>query len=215
MPYRLTLGALCLTLAGCQSPNPYVASSRPLPPPPAQAASTFDASAYPAAPRDFGRYRSWTWRDGQLPAGTTLADPGQLAEAVSNALDQRGLRPARNGQGDLLVSANLRMERRLRQVQEDYYPYGAYPYGGYPYGGYGGYGSYGRYGSGYGAYASVPLVRTYEVEVMVVDLDLYDANDGQAVWSTSAETASQGSRSEREEALRESLNKALDGYPPS
>jgi hypothetical protein len=212
MPYRLTLGALCLALAGCQSPNPYVASSRPLPPPPTQAASTFDASAYPAAPRDFGRYRSWAWRDGQLPAGTVLADPAQLAEAVSNALDQRGLRPARNGQGDLLVSANLRMERRLRQVREDYYPYGAYPYAGY---GYGGYGSYGRYGNGYGVYGSVPLVRTYEVEVMVVDLDLYDANDGQVVWSNSAETASQGSRSEREDALRQSLDKALDGYPPS
>lgn len=213
MSYRLPLSLLCLVLAGCQSPNPYVASSRPLPPAPAQAANTFDASAYPAAPRDFGRYRSWAWHNDQLPAGSTLAEPAQLAEAVSNALDQRGLRPARNGQaGDLLVSANLRLERRLRQVRDDYYPYGGYPY--YPYG-YGGYAGMGRYSNGYGAYASVPLVRTYEVEVMVVQVDLYDARDGQAVWSASAETDSQGSQGEREKALRESVKKALNGYPPS
>ncbi|WP_342623395.1 DUF4136 domain-containing protein [Pseudomonas alkylphenolica] len=216
MPYRLTLGLLCLALTGCQSSNPYVASSRPLPAAPPQAATTFDASAYPAPPRDYGRYRSWAWQDGQLPAGGALAEPAQLAEAVSNALDQRGLRPARNGQaGDLLVSANVQLERRLQQVREDYYPYGGYPYGAYPYGGYGAYGSAGRYHNGYGVYASAPLVRTYEVEVMVVRVDLYDARDGQAVWSASAETASQGSQGEREEALRESLKKALNGYPPS
>lgn len=214
MPYRLSFSLLCLALAlalaGCQSSNPYVASSRPLPPAPPQAATTFDASAYPAAPRDYGHYRSWAWRDGQLPTGTVQTEPAQLAEAVSNALDQRGLRPARNGQGDLLVSANLSLERRLRQVREDYYPYDAYPYGGY-----GAYGSVGRYHNGYGVAASVPLVRTYEVEVMVVRVDLYDARDGQAVWSASAETASQGSQGEREDALRESVKKALNGYPPS
>jgi len=212
MPYRLALGLLCLSLAGCQSTNPYVASSRPLPPAPAQAANTFDASAYPAPPRDFGRYRSWAWQNGQLPTGGALAEPAQLADAVSNALDQRGLRPARNGQaGDLLVSANLHLERRLRQVREDYYPYDGYPYGG----GFGGYGSVGRYHNGYGVAASVPLVRTYEVEVMVVRVDLYDARDGQAVWSASAETDSKGSQGEREDALRESVKKALNGYPPS
>ena len=63
LPILLTLALL---LGACQSPNPYKAESRPLPPAPPGAASTFDHSAYPAAPRDFGRYRSWTWLDGQL-----------------------------------------------------------------------------------------------------------------------------------------------------
>ena len=110
----------------------------------------------------------------------------------------------------MLVSADLRLERRLRQVREDYYPYDAYPYGGYA-----GYGSYGRYHNGYGVYGSVPLVRTYEVEVMVVRVDLYDARDGQPVWSASAETASQDSQGKRADALRESVQKALASYPPS
>ncbi|QXI33260.1 DUF4136 domain-containing protein [Pseudomonas promysalinigenes] len=210
MPYRLLcLALLPLALAGCQGTNPYVASSRPLPPAPAQAASTFDASAYPAAPRDYGRYRSWSWRNGQLPNGTAQADPAQIADAISTALDQQGLRPARGATGDLLVSADLRLERRLRQVRDDYYdPY----YGPYPYGGAG----FGGYRNGYGAYGSVPIVRTYEVEVMVVRIDLFDARNGQPVWSASAESGSdRSSPRDREAALRESVRKALSGYPPS
>ncbi|QXI37918.1 DUF4136 domain-containing protein [Pseudomonas xantholysinigenes] len=208
MAYRLfCLALLPFALAACQGANPYVASSQPLPPAPPQAASTFDASAYPAPPRDYGRYRSWRWRNDQLPNGLVNAAPGQLADAVSSALDQHGLRPAHGTAADLLVSADVRLERRLRQVR-DYDPY----YGPYPYGGIG----YSGYRNGYGAYGSVPIVRTYEVEVMVVRIDLYDARDGRPVWSASAESGSdKDAPRERESALRESVSKAMSGYPPS
>ncbi|SDS24678.1 DUF4136 domain-containing protein [Pseudomonas granadensis] len=193
---------MCLGLAACQGSNPYVAQSRPLPPAPPQATSTFDRSAYPAAPRDYARYRSWAWRNGQLPPGTVWADSAQVAEAVSNALDQRGLRPLRNNRpADVLVSANLRMETRLRQVRDDY---------GY----YGGYGGYDRYGRGYGMYNSVPIVRTYQEQVVVVQVDLFDAGNGQPVWSASAETAATGNQIERSDAIREAVEKALAAYPP-
>lgn len=209
MPYRLTLGLMCLALAACQGHNPYVASSRPLPPAPPQAATPFDASAYPAPARDYGRYRSWAWRNGQLPAASASSDPAELADAVSAGLDQRGLRPARSTRSDLLVSADLRLERRLRQVRDDYYPHDDYGYGGI------GYNRYGGYRNGYGVYGSVPIVRTYQVEVLVVRVNLYDAGNGQPVWSASAEAASQGSLGERASALRAAVHKALDGYPPS
>lgn len=192
--YRpLATSLLVLALAGCESPNPYTASSNPLPPAPTQAAQTRDASAYPAAPRDFASYRSWTWFNHQLPPGSPLADSEQIAEAVSAGLDQRGLRPARNGPADLLVATDVHMEKRLRQVQEDYGPgYGPYgPYGGYP-----------------------PVVRTYEVQVMVVRITLFDGTTGQPIWNTSAETNGQGSISERGDALRSAVNKALTAYPP-
>ncbi len=66
------------------------------------------------------------------------------------------------------------------------------------------------------SYASVPIVRTYEVEVLVVRIDLYDARSGQPVWSASAESSSnKDSPRERESALRDSVHKALSGYPPS
>lgn len=203
---RLSLCAFCLTLAACQSPNPYIASSRPLPPAPAQAAQTFDASAYPAPPRDYARYRNWAWANGQLPAGTSWADSAQIAEAVSNALDQRGLRPQRSGgNADLRVGTSLRMETRLQQTRDDV-GYGA---------GYGrGYGGYDRYDR-YGAYGSYPVVRTYQIQVMVVRIDLFDGKSGQPVWSASAETSSQGSLSDRNEALRNAVQKALTAYPPS
>ena len=202
MNRRLALILLCTGLAACQGSNPYVASSKPLPPAPPQAANTFDRSAYPAPVRDYSRYQSWAWLNGRLPAGTAWADSAQVADTVSNALDQRGLRPAREPRpADLWVSAELHLEKRLRQVQDDY--------------GYGGYGGYNRYGNGYGLYGSTPVVRTYEVEVLVVRVNLFDGGSGQPVWSSSAETSSRGSLSERADALRAAVEKALQAYPPS
>jgi hypothetical protein len=205
MKSRSGLLVICLGLAACEGSNPYVASTRPLPPAPPQAAHTFDRSAYPAPPRDYGRYRSWAWLNGQLPPGTTWADSAQVAEAVSSALDQRGLRPLHdNRPADLFVSADLRLETRLRQVQDDY---------GY-YGGYGGYNRYG-YGPGYGMYGSAPIVRTYQEQVVVVHVELYDAQNGEPVWSSSAETSNRGSGGEQVDAIREAVEKAMSAYPPS
>ena len=206
MKTRSGLLVICLGLAACQGSNPYVATSNPLPPAPPQAATTFDRSAYPAPQRDYGRYRSWAWLDGRLPPGTAWADSAQVAEAVSNALDQRGLRPLHdNRPADLLVSADLRLETRLRQVRDDYGYYG---------GGYGGYGGYNRYGSGYGVYNTVPIVRTYQEQVVVVQVDLFDAQSGQPVWSSSAETSQRGSQGAQTDAIREAVEKAMSAYPP-
>lgn len=206
MNSRSGLLVICLGLAACQGSNPYVASSNPLPPAPPNAANTFDRSAYPAAPRDYGRYRSWAWLNGRLPPGTAWADSAQVAEAVSNALDQRGLRPLHdNRPADLFVSADLRLETRLRQVQDDYGSYGG-----------GGYNRYGNgYGSGYGMYNTVPIVRTYSEQVVVVRVDMFDAGTGQPVWSSSAETRNKGSQSEQADAIREAVEKAMSAYPPS
>jgi len=204
MNSRSGLLVVCLGLAACQGSNPYVASSNPLPPAPPQAANTFDRSAYPAPPRDYGRYRSWAWLNGQLPPGTAWADSAQVAEAVSNALDQRGLRPLQdNRPADLFVSAELHLETRLRQVRDDYGYYG------------GGYGGYNRYGSGYGLYNTVPIVRTYQEQVVVVRVDLFDVQSGQPVWSASAETSNRGSESERADAIRKAVEKAMSAYPPN
>ncbi|MGB4072341.1 DUF4136 domain-containing protein [Pseudomonas sp.] len=194
------LGALLLlaTLAACQSHNPYTATSTPLPPAPVQAAQHLDLSAYPAPPRDYGRYRTWSWQ--RLPAGTAWASSEQVQEALSNALDQRGLRPQRGAaSSDLQVSAELRLEQRIRQVTESY----------------GSYYGHSRYGDDYGLWGSAPLVRSYTEEVIVVAIELFDSQDGQVLWSASAETLSSGSQSERMAALRTAVQQALSAYPPS
>lgn len=196
--YKLSVLPLLATLAACQSQNPYVADSQPLPPAPAQAAQQLDLSAYPAKPRDYGQYRTWRWQ--RLPAGTAWASSEQVQEALSNALDQRGLRPHRSGAtADLQVSAELRLEQRIRQVTERY---GSY-YGHNP------------YGNQYGLWGSAPLVRSYTEEVMVVRIELLDGKDGQPIWSASAEALSSGSQSERAAALRNALQQALAAYPPN
>lgn len=188
---------LLLLLAACQSPTPYVAAGKPLPPAPAAAATHFDRSAYPAAARDYSAYRDWAWL--APAAGSAWADGALLAETVSAGLDQRGLRPVRSGKpADLLVSSSLSVERRQYQVRDDY---GSY------------YGN-GPWGDHYGLYGSVPLVRTYEVEVVVVRIDLFDGASNQPVWSGSAEARSEGSLSERSEALRRAVEDALGAYPP-
>jgi len=187
-------------LVACQSSNPYTAESLPLPPAPPQAAQHLDLSAYPAPARDYARYRNWAWLDDRQPPGSAWASSALVQEALSNALDQRGLRPARAGvAADLAVHTELRLERRIRQVREDY----------------GGYYGHGRYWNDYGLWGSAPLVRTYEEEVVVVRIDLFDGRDGQPVWSGSAEMPSGGSQGERADALRAALNRALENYPPA
>ncbi len=191
---RTAIAILILPLlAACQSQNPYQAESLPMPPAPPEAATTFDRSAYPAAPRDYGRYRSWSWLDGRAPG----AD--QLADSVSAGLDQYGLRPALNGPGDVLVSARISQETRLRQYQDNV--------GGY-------YGTGSHWDRSYGAYGSVPIVRTYEQKVAVVRIELIDPRDRQVVWSGSGEAVAGKDQAAQADAMRAAIRSALDGYPP-
>ncbi|MFS2127499.1 DUF4136 domain-containing protein [Pseudomonas sp. Pseusp97] len=193
MPRYLLILPLFAALAACQGQNPYRNTSLPMPPAPVQAANPgLDPGSYPAPPLDYGRYRSWTWVD-----GTGFGGP--LQEAVSEALDQRGLRPARsNAPADLTVSAHLSTEQRTRQTT-DYYG-GGYYGGGWNDPWYGG--------------ASYPVTRTYVVTVSVVRIALFDAHSQQEIWSGSAEYDNGSSQSDQARALREAARKAMDGYPP-
>ena len=201
MSLRILLISTSLTLTACSSPNPYSPQSTPLPPAPAAAAQTFDHSAYPAAPRDYGRYRSWAWQDGQLPAGAGWADPAQIAELLANSLDQHGLRPAQGGaKADLLVSSQIRTERRQVETYDDR---GAY-YGHSP------------YGNTYGVAGSVPLRRTYEEQYLIVQVRLIEAASGVEVWSNSAENrSSDDDQAARNKVLRQTIEDALNHYPPA
>lgn len=185
----------CLLLGACTANNPYRSESLPMPPAPPQA-QTPDLSAYPAAPRDFSRYRSWNWQ--QPPAGSAWASGEQLAEVVAGELDQQGLRPSIHSPADLLVRARMSQEIRVRQVYDDY----------------GGYYGRGRYDRHYGMYGQVPMARSYQEEVVVVRIELYDARDGQALWSGSAESLAGGDGAARMDALRAAVRKALSSYPP-
>src|SRR5690606_37052131 len=103
----------CLGLSACQTDNPYTSESLPLPAAPADVETV--PGTYPAAPVDFSRYRNWSWRN--IPAGTASLGPAQLQEMVSDALDQRGLRPAaKEASSDVQISVIAQMDTRLRQT---------------------------------------------------------------------------------------------------
>lgn len=198
--HRLAILLCSLLLCACSTPNPYQADALPLPVAPASAERP-DLSSYPAAPRDYAAYRSWSWK--QPPAGSAWATSEQIQQSIAEGLDQRGLRPAREIPADLLVQAQLRTERRIQAVQD----YPDYHAGGY----YGG----GPYGHHRGAYGSVPIVRHHEIQVLVLDLQLIEARSGQTVWQGAAEAFDQGSQAKRMDALREAVNRSLQAYPPS
>ncbi|MDD1506622.1 DUF4136 domain-containing protein [Pseudomonas sp. CNPSo 3701] len=200
---RFALLLFTTALAACQSHNPYTTDSVPLPPAPPGAANHFDRSAYPTAPRDYAAYRSWAWQ--QRPAGSAWASADLVQDALNNALDQRGLRPAQgSAAADLKVRTDTRLERRVRQVADSYDPY----YGG-------DFGNRGYYGNGVGVGARVPLTRTYEEEVVVVRIDFFDGRSGEQIWSGQAEMRSSGSQAERADALRKAVSDALGEYPPA
>ncbi|EIK53537.1 putative lipoprotein [Stutzerimonas stutzeri TS44] len=195
---RLTLCLLALGLSACQHDNPYTDAATPIPDAPPASAATPDRSVYPAAPLEFSRYRTWSWRT--PPAGTGSLAPEELQEIVASALDQRGLRPAPpDGPADLRITTSVRSETRLRQVYDDY----------------GGYYGHGRYDSDYGMWGRAPLVRTYEERVLVVYLELFDPQRAAVVWSNQAQARQGGERSQLRDALRDAVDRALADYPPS
>jgi len=198
---RTALSLLCLSLAACQSSNPYTSESAPIPPAPP--VEQIQSPIYPATPRDFSSYQSWSWRT--PPAGAASLAGEELQEMVAGALDQRGLRPAPSGSlGDVQISTSASLQTRVRQVYDDYGSrVGVGRYGG-------GYG----YGSGYGIGGSVPVVRNYEEEVMSVRIEMFDTASGQSVWSNQAESRSAAKQAERKNAAREAINRALADYPP-
>jgi len=197
--HRLAALTLCLALGACQSPNPYRAESAGLPPAPSGIAAH---ALYPAAPRDYAGYRDWAWSNDRPPDDGAGVEPGRLPETLSAELDRRGLRPVRPGAApDLRVSAQLALEWRTR-IYEDYY------------GSVGGYYGHGHYHDRYGAWGSVPIIRRYEEQVLVVRVELADGNDGQPVWRGSGEAPAGNDPGSRAKALRQAVRRALEGFPP-
>lgn len=194
MPVRAPALLLLAALAGCQAGNPYRASHQPYPPPPADPATArqADPGSYPAAPRDFARYRSWQW-------ATPADEP--LAGIVGSELDRRGLRPATAQQpADLHLRAERRTATRQQQVYDDPY-FGA------------GYGHYSHH-RGYWGGAGYPLLRTVSYRVEEVRLELFDARSGERVWHGRGEAESGAGAAARRDALRRAVRQALSGFPP-
>ncbi|MDH4560184.1 MULTISPECIES: DUF4136 domain-containing protein [unclassified Pseudomonas] len=155
--------------------------------------------------RDFGAYRSWSWKEPALqyspddPRIKSDLTEQRILDAVSQQLDQRGLRPAANGKADLNVQSWLIVDERQQQT--------SYNYGG----------AWGGYWGGYWGGPAYTETRIYNYKVATIQVDLYDSKDGKLVWRGSAEQIMQSappSPAEREAAIRETIAKVIEQYPP-
>lgn len=183
---HLLMLPLLLLLAACQGP---------------QVQRDFDPQ------RDFSVYRSWTWQEPALqyrpddPRIQSDLTEQRLRSAVSEELDQRGLRPAAAGsKPDLRVQAWFIVEERTQQYTSA---------------------SAGAWGSPWHGFWGGPMfmdTRTIHYQVGTLQLDLYDADEGKLVWRGSSQRVLRddpGSPQERADWLRQSVSEILAHYPPS
>ncbi|MCW3147074.1 DUF4136 domain-containing protein [Stutzerimonas stutzeri] len=156
--------------------------------------------------RDFSVYRNWSWKEPALqyrpddPRVRSDLTEQRIRTAVSEQLDQRGLRPATTGTpAQVLVQAWLIVEQRTQTYTSL---------------------SNGAWGSPWPGFWGGPMytdTRTVDYQVGTLQIDFYDAVDGKLVWRGSAEQIlprNAGTPAERTGMLRETVAKVLAQYPP-
>lgn len=156
--------------------------------------------------RDFSAYRTWSWKEPALqyrpddPRIKSDLTEQRIRSAVSEQLDQRGLRQAGSGAiPDLLVQAWFLVDERSQQYTTS---------------------SISGWGGPWHGFWGGPVMtdtRTIHYQVGTLQLDMYDAEDGKLVWRGSAEQVLRddpGSPQERAGMFRETVNKVLSQYPP-
>lgn len=186
MRASLLILPLLLILSACQSP---------------QLQPDFDPG------RDFAGYRSWSWQE---PAVQFKPDDPRLhsdlttqriRDAITQQLDQRGLRPAASAStGNLQVQAWWIVDNRQEQISTQVGGAWGDPWRGGFWGG-----------------PSFVETRTLDYQVATLQIDLFDARDGKLVWRGSAEQLlgrRQASPQQREAAIQALVARILSQYPP-
>lgn len=159
------------------------------------------------AQRDFGGYRTWSWKEPGVqyqpddPRVKSDLTEQRIRQSIGDQLDQRGLRLApASGHGDVKVQAWLIVENRQQLVTSNYG---------------GGWGPWGGYG-----YMGGPMsieTRSVDYKVSTLQIDLFDSKDGKLVWRASAErilSSNTTNPTERDTAIRTTVAKILEQYPP-
>lgn len=162
----------------------------------------FDAS------RDFGAYRSWSWKEPGLqyqpddPRIKSDLTEQRIRQSVIDQLDQRGLRMAPAGsKPDVRVQTYLIVEDRQQMVSTNY--------GGGPWGG--------GWNRGWGGWGGMTETRNIDYKVSTLQIDILDGKDGKLVWRGSTEqvvNSSQATPAALDTAVRQTVAKVLAQYPP-
>ncbi|WP_268798136.1 DUF4136 domain-containing protein [Pseudomonas huanghezhanensis] len=160
------------------------------------------------AQRDFGGYRTWSWKEPALqyqpddPRIKSDLTEQRIRQSVGEQLDQRGLRQAASGaKADVQVQAWLIVEDRQQLVSTNY-------------------GGGGYWGNPWGGYWGGPIgteTRSVDYKVSTLQIDMIDGKDGKLVWRGSTEQIMNDSAANpaaRELALRQTVAQILQHYPP-
>lgn len=185
MSRLLLIPLLALCLAACQSPR---------------TATDYDPA------RNFAAYSHWSWQDPAVryrpedPRVQGDLTDQRIRDAVAQALDQRGLRPATaTAPANLRVQAWLVVDQRQEQMITHYGGTWGYPWR-----------------SAYWGYPGFAESRTIDYQVATLQVDLYDAGDGKLVWrgASSWVVSDPGGPLARGEQFQRKAAEALTGYPP-
>ena len=158
--------------------------------------------------RDFTQYRTWSWAEPAVtftprddPRVSSDLTSQRLRQAVRDELDARGLRLAANDQtADLRVQVDV-----ISEVEEDQV---TTTFGG----------SIGYWGWGWGGGPAYTQSHSVDYQVLTLQVDLRDADDGQLVWRGSEQEQLWDAATppvERERQIRDMVGRILSGYPPS
>lgn len=158
--------------------------------------------------RDFTQYRTWSWAEPAVrftpqddPRVSSDLTSQRLRQAVRDELDARGLRLAATDQtADLRVQVDV-----ISEVEEDQV---TTTFGG----------SIGYWGWGWGGGPAYTQSHSVDYQVLTLQVDLRDADDGQLVWRGSEQEQLWDAATppvERERQIRDMVGRILSGYPPS
>ncbi|WP_373187734.1 DUF4136 domain-containing protein [Halopseudomonas sp.] len=158
--------------------------------------------------RDFTHYRTWAWAEPAITytpqddprVGSDLTSQ-RIREAVRGELEARGLRQAGDtGSADLLFQVDVISEKEQDQVTTTWG------------------GSFGYWGWGWGGGPAYAQSRSVEYQMLTLQIDMRDVEDGQLVWRGSDERQlwdASRAPAEREQQIRDMVSRILSAYPPS
>ena len=162
---------------------------------------------------DFANYKTleyYGWADNSDKILSSF-DKTRIEKAFGTEFQNRGLKLAEKGSGDIIVSLYVVSETKTKTVANTTTDYVGGGMGGYGYGGYYGYGP--GYGWGSGFSNSTTTYSQYDYNVGTLVVSVYDAKKKELVWEAVATKTVDDNPSSPEKKINAAVAKIMAKYP--